>query len=99
MHIIEERIKRGDFDLKAAIRPFEEGDLVYLLDTSTMKGKCRELSPSWKGSGIILKKLPPYLYRVKTKTAVMVTMCGRYLVGGHHHGPVCMPVMYGGDID
>lgn len=71
LHTSEERIK-SDFDLKAATCPFEEGDLVYLLDTATVKGKCRKLSPSWKGSGIILKKLLPYLYRVKTKTAVML---------------------------
>lgn len=41
----EERMKR-DFDLKAVIRPFEEGDLVYMLDTATVKGKCQKLSPS-----------------------------------------------------
>lgn len=43
-----------------------------MLDTAPVKGKCRKLSPSWKGPGIILKRLSPYLYRVKTKTAVMV---------------------------
>lgn len=41
----EERMKR-DFDLKAVIRPFEEGDLVYMLDTATVKGKCQKLSQS-----------------------------------------------------
>lgn len=47
----EERMKT-DFDLKTATRPFDEGELVYMLDTATVKGK---LSPSWKGPGIILK--------------------------------------------
>lgn len=64
----EERMKT-DFDLKTATRPFDEGELVYMLDTATVKGK---LSPSWKGPGIILKKLLLYLCRIKTKTAVMV---------------------------
>ena len=45
---------------------------MYILDTTTVKGKCRKLSPSWKGSGIMIKKLSPYLYRVKTKAEVMV---------------------------
>ena len=45
---------------------------MYIVDTATVKGKCRKLSPSWKGSGIVVKKLSPYLYRVKTKAAVMV---------------------------
>ena len=32
------------------------------------------LSPSRKGPGIVIKKLPPYLYREKTKVAVMVAL-------------------------
>lgn len=44
LHTSEERMKR-DYDVKAASRPFEEGDLVYMLDTVTVKGKCRKLSP------------------------------------------------------
>jgi hypothetical protein len=64
---LEERIKR-DYDL---------GDLVYVLDTCTVKGNCRKLSPSWKGPGIILKKLNPHLYRVKTKFSVMVVIHDR----------------------
>lgn len=67
----EEQVKRT-FDLKAATRPFEEGDSVYMLDTATVKGKCRKLSPSLKDPGVILKRTL-YLYRVKTKRAVMVT--------------------------
>ena len=43
---------------------------MYIL--ATVKGKCRKLSPSWKGPGKVIKKLSPYLYRVKTKAAVMV---------------------------
>lgn len=58
LHTSEERMKR-DYDIKAATRPFEEGDIVYVLDTATVKGKCRKLSPSWKGPGIIVKKLTP----------------------------------------
>nr|XP_022311006.1 uncharacterized protein LOC111116314 [Crassostrea virginica] len=53
-------------------RGAEEGDLVYILDTATVKGKCRKLSPSWKGPGIVVKKLSTYHYRLKTKAAVMV---------------------------
>jgi hypothetical protein len=67
----EERMKR-DYDLKEFTRSYNLGDLVYVLDTATVKGKCRKLSPSWKGPGIILKKLSPRLYRVKTKSSVMV---------------------------
>ena len=54
----EERMKR-DYGLKVFSRAYEEGDLVYILDTATVKGKCRKLSPSWKGPGIVIKKLLP----------------------------------------
>ncbi|XP_061166034.1 uncharacterized protein LOC133174958 [Saccostrea echinata] len=57
----EERMKR-DYDLKVCARTYHEGDLVYVLDTATVKGKSRKLSPSWKGPGIILKKLSSHLY-------------------------------------
>ena len=41
-------------------------------DTASVKGKCRKLSPFRKGTGIVIKKFSPYLYRVKTKAVVMV---------------------------
>lgn len=43
-----------------------------MLDTATKRGKCWKLSLPWKGPEIILKRLSPYLFRVKTKTAMMV---------------------------
>ena len=48
-----------DYDLKVSSRAYEEGDLVAILDTATVKGKCRKLSPSWQGTGIVIKKLSP----------------------------------------
>ena len=75
----EERMKR-DNGLKVYSRAYEEGDLVYILDTGTVKGKCRKLSPSWKGTGIVIKKLSPYLYRVTTKAAVMVANHDRLII-------------------
>lgn len=44
LHTLEEMMKR-DYYLKAASRPFEERNLVYMLVTATVKGKCRKLSP------------------------------------------------------
>ena len=57
----EEWMKWKDYDVKVYSRAYKEGDLVYILDTATVKGKCRKLSPSWKGPGIVIKKLSPYL--------------------------------------
>jgi hypothetical protein len=68
----EKRLKR-DYDLKMRSHTYEVGDFVYLLDTATVKGKCRKLSPSWKGPGLIVQKLSDHLYRVRTRKSVMLT--------------------------
>ena len=56
-----------DYDLKVYSLAYEEGNLLYIFDTDTVKGKDLKLSPSRKGSGIVIKKLSPYLYRVKPR--------------------------------
>ena len=48
LHTSEERMKR-EYDLKVYSRTYEEGDLVYILDTVTVKGKCRKLDPLGRG--------------------------------------------------
>ena len=60
LHTSEERVKQYDYDLKFYSRAYKEGDLVYILETANVTGKCRKLSPSWKGTGIVIKKLSPY---------------------------------------
>lgn len=57
------RMKR-DYDVKVRVRELKPGDLVYQLDTATIKGKSRKLSPSWKVPGVVKEKLTPYLYRI-----------------------------------
>lgn len=62
-------IKR-DYDLKVVEHQYNVGDLVYQLDTATIKGKCRKLSPVWKGPGRVVEKLTPFLYRVQMKKSM-----------------------------
>jgi hypothetical protein len=64
------RMKRN-YDLKVLTREYEEGDVVLVLDTASIKGKCRKLSSPWKGPGVIIKKISPYIYRVKLKTSIL----------------------------
>ncbi len=66
------RMKRN-YDLRLLERPYEEGDVVYILDTAVVKGKSRKLSQPWKGPAVIVSKLSSSLYRVKLKNAVFVT--------------------------
>ena len=56
----QKRMKR-DYDVKVRVRELKLGDLVYQLDTATIKAKTRKLSPSWKGPGVVIEKLIPYL--------------------------------------
>lgn len=65
------RMKRN-YDLRVLQRAYAEGDVIYLLDTATVKGKSRKLTSPWKGPAIIVKKLSAYLYRVKLQNAVLV---------------------------
>ena len=43
----QKRMKR-DYDVKVRVRELKPGDLVYQLDTATIKGKSRKLSPRGK---------------------------------------------------
>ena len=67
----QKRMKR-DYDLRVLLRPYAEGDVVYLLDTATLKGKSRKLSSPWKGPAVILKKISGSLYRIKLRNAVFI---------------------------
>ena len=66
----QKRMKR-DYDVKVRVRELKLGDLVYQLDTATVKGKTRKLSPSWKGPGVVIEKLTPYLYKIKLKRVII----------------------------
>lgn len=68
----QRRMKR-DFDLRVLLRPYTEGDVVYLLDKAVSMGKSRRLTSPWKGPAIIVKKLSAYLYRVKLRNEMFVT--------------------------
>jgi hypothetical protein len=46
LKLVQKRMKR-DYDVKVRVRDLKPGDLVYQLDTATIKGKSRKLSPSW----------------------------------------------------
>ena len=65
------RMKR-DYDLRILERMYEVGDVVYVLDTAVIKGKCRKLCPPWKGPGVIVTKLPSFIFRVKLRNTVFV---------------------------
>ena len=68
----QQKMKR-DYDLRVLEKQYNEGDLVYVLDTAQIKGKSKKLSPPWKGPGLIIGKLTAYVYKIKFRTVVFVT--------------------------
>ncbi|MEW8546441.1 MAG: DDE-type integrase/transposase/recombinase, partial [Candidatus Thiodiazotropha sp.] len=68
-----QEVMKRNYDLKVFTRTYDKGDLVYLLDTATIKGQAKKLGHPWKGPGIIVTKFTPFLYRVKLKNAVFTT--------------------------
>jgi hypothetical protein len=65
----QKKMKR-DYDVKILEKQYKKGDLVYVLDTASIKGKCRKLSPPWKGPGIVLERLTPYIYKIKLQRVI-----------------------------
>ncbi|MCG8045070.1 MAG: DDE-type integrase/transposase/recombinase, partial [Candidatus Thiodiazotropha endolucinida] len=65
-----QKIQKKRYDLRVLERSYNEGDIVYLMDTASIKGKCKKLSVPWKGPAIITKKISPALFRIKLKNAV-----------------------------
>jgi hypothetical protein len=72
LNTASKQMKR-QYDLRILERPYQVGDVVYILDTAVLKGTCKKLSPPWKGPGIIVAKLSAYLFRVKLRNSVFVT--------------------------
>ncbi len=67
----QRRMKRN-YDLRILEKAYQEGDVVYVLDTASIKGKCRKLRPPWSGPGFIRNKITPYLYRIQMTNKVIV---------------------------
>ena len=58
---------KKNYDFKGHSKVLKKGDPVYCLDNSVKKGKSKKLKPLWKGPGLIMKVLTPFLYLVRLK--------------------------------
>lgn len=70
---VTQDVMKRDYDLRVCEVLYKIGDIVYVLDTAVIKGKNRKLSSPWKGPGIIVSKISPYVYKVKLRKAVFTT--------------------------
>ena len=78
---------KRDYDIKVRIRELKLWDLVYQLDTATDKGTTRKLNPSWKGPGVVIEKLTPYLYKIKLKRVIITADHDRLKLCQDRDGP------------
>ena len=67
-----QKVLKAKYDLRVLQRCYQEGDVVYLLDTASVKGKCKKLSSPWRGPAVITKKISSALYRIKLRNALFV---------------------------
>ena len=65
------RMKR-DYDVRVLQKSYDKGDVVYLLDTAVLKGKCRKLDSPWEGPGVVVEKISASLYRVQLRESMFV---------------------------
>ena len=62
----QKRLKK-DYDLRVRLRSFTAEQMVYLFNSTAVKGVSRKLVKYLKGSGVVLQRITPALYLVKTK--------------------------------
>ncbi|GFO46543.1 Pol polyprotein [Plakobranchus ocellatus] len=67
----QKRMKK-DYDLKARRFHYEVGDAVYVCDKASLKGRCDKLKSPWKGPGLVIQMITPYLLKVQIKNNVSV---------------------------
>ncbi len=65
------RMKR-DYDVRVLQRSYAVGDVVYVLDTATLKGKCRKLCSPWKGPAVVVERISASLFRLRLRKSVFV---------------------------
>ena len=66
-----QRMKKS-YDVRILERTYKEGDIVYILDSAVLKGKCRKLCSPWKGPAVIVKPLSASLFRIKLRNSLFV---------------------------
>jgi hypothetical protein len=54
------------------VHNYDSGDLVYILNKSSKKGRSKKLTPIWKGPFLILEVLSPSIFRVRGPRRVSV---------------------------
>ena len=69
---LKTRLKRAEryYNLNQKVEDLQVGDVVYLLDKSSRKGRSKKLDPIWIGPGVIVHRLTPFLFRIRMKNRI-----------------------------
>ena len=69
---LKTRLKRAEryYNLNQKVEDIQVGDVVYLLDKSSRKGRSKKLDPVWIGPGVIVHGLTPFLFRIRMKNRI-----------------------------
>ena len=78
---------KRNYDVKTLVLTYNEGDVIYVLDTASFKGKCRKPSPTWKGPGIFIEKLTDHTYRIRLRGKITTVNHDRIKLCNDRHVP------------
>ncbi len=67
-----QRRQKRYYDAKLFQRRYRPGDLLWVVDDSTKKGRCAKLHPPWKGPVLLTKVLGPVLFEVEDRKGLHV---------------------------
>ena len=73
LHTSQRKMKR-DYDIKVLEKSYKVGDLVYILDKTTVQGTSRKLRVPWKGPVVVIEKITPYMYKVRNNHKEIVVI-------------------------
>jgi len=55
------------YDLRITENDFGLGDLIYLLNTTRLKGNCPKLQNVWLGPYLVVRRFRPVLYEIQNQ--------------------------------
>ena len=64
---VELKRAKKHYDLNQRTTSFKPGDVIYLLDKSTKKGRAKKLEHIWQGPAVITHMITPFLFRIRLK--------------------------------
>ena len=67
----QKRMKKN-YDLRILEKTYETGDKVNVQGEAVSQGTCKKIAPPWKGPGIIIENITPYLFRIQIRNKVML---------------------------